>query len=67
RAEVGALSGRAALVDGWARGEVETLVLSPAALRAALAAEAMLGEHIMRALVLRRVSSSYQETLRSAS
>jgi thioredoxin reductase (NADPH) len=55
-AEIGALSGKAALVDGWARGEVETLVLSPAGLRAALVAEALLGERIMRALVLRRVS-----------
>ncbi|TNC45389.1 cyclic nucleotide-binding domain-containing protein [Rubellimicrobium rubrum] len=55
-AEIGALSGKAALVDGWARDEVEALVLSPAGLRAALVAEAMLGERIMRALVLRRVA-----------
>lgn len=55
-AEIGQLSGRVALVDGWARGEVETLLLPPESLRAALVAEATLGERIMRALVLRRVS-----------
>jgi thioredoxin reductase (NADPH) len=55
-AEIGQLSGRHALVDGWARGQVETLLLSPKGLRAALVAEATLGERIMRALVLRRVS-----------
>ena len=55
-AEIGQLSGRVAFVDGWARGEVETLLLEPESLRAALVAEASLGERIMRALVLRRVS-----------
>src|SRR5947199_6385639 len=55
-AEVGQLSGRAALVDGHARGDVETLLIPPERLRALLVAEADLGERIMRALILRRVS-----------
>ena len=55
-AEIGQLSGRPAFVDGPALGEVETLLLPPEGLRAALVAEAELGEKIMRALVLRRVS-----------
>jgi thioredoxin reductase (NADPH) len=55
-AEIGQLSGRAALVDGHAEGEVETLLIPPARLRALLVAEASLGERIMRALILRRVS-----------
>ncbi len=55
-AEIGQLSGRPAFVDGHALGEVETLLLPPEGLRAALVAEAELGEKIMRALVLRRVS-----------
>lgn len=55
-AEIGQLSGRPAFVDGHARGAVETLLLPPESLRAALVAEAELGERIMRALVLRRVS-----------
>lgn len=55
-AEIGQLSGRAALVDGHADGDVETLLLPPAKLRALLVAEADLGERIMRALILRRVS-----------
>ena len=54
-AEVGQLSGRAALVDGHAEGDVETLLIPPAKLRALLVAEADLGERIMRALILRRV------------
>ncbi|MCA6126033.1 FAD-dependent oxidoreductase [Bradyrhizobium sp. WSM 1704] len=53
-AEIGQLSGRPALVDG--HGEVETLLLPPERLRALLVAEADLGERIMRALILRRVS-----------
>ena len=55
-AEIGQLSGRVALVDGHADGVVETLLISPENLRALLVAEADLGERIMRALILRRVS-----------
>src|SRR3954453_2820856 len=55
-AELGQLSGRPALVDGRAEGEVETLLLPPERLRALLVAEADLGERIMRALILRRVN-----------
>jgi thioredoxin reductase (NADPH) len=55
-AEIGQLSGRAALVDGHAEGEVETLLVSPEHLRALMVAEADLGERIMRALILRRVN-----------
>jgi thioredoxin reductase (NADPH) len=55
-AEIGQLSGRPALVDGHADGNVETLLLPPERLRALLVAEADLGERIMRALILRRVN-----------
>src|SRR6266853_3894520 len=55
-AELGQLSGRIALVDGHAEGCVETLLIPPERLRALLVAEADLGERIMRALILRRVS-----------
>lgn len=55
-AEIGQLSGRVALVDGHAEGDVETLLIPPDQLRALLIAEADLGERIMRALILRRVS-----------
>lgn len=55
-AEIGQLSGRIALVDGHAEGDVETLLIAPDRLRALLVAEADLGERIMRALILRRVS-----------
>jgi len=55
-AELGQLSGRNALVDGHADGKVETLLIPPERLRALLIAEADLGERIMRALILRRVS-----------
>src|SRR3982075_2183237 len=55
-AEIGQLSGRVALVDGIAEGDVETLLIPPDKLRALLIAEADLGERIMRALILRRVS-----------
>jgi thioredoxin reductase (NADPH) len=55
-AEIGQLSGRAALVDAVAEGDVETLLIPPERLRALLVAEADLGERIMRALILRRVS-----------
>src|SRR3954453_9232597 len=55
-AEIGQLSGRVALVDGHAEGDVETLLIPPERLRALLVAEADLGERIMRALILRRVT-----------
>jgi thioredoxin reductase (NADPH) len=55
-AEIAQLSGRMALVDGHAEGDVETLLIPPEQLRALLVAEADLGERIMRALILRRVS-----------
>ncbi|HVQ71329.1 MAG TPA: cyclic nucleotide-binding domain-containing protein, partial [Bradyrhizobium sp.] len=55
-AEIGQLSGRLALVDGHAEGDVETLLIPPDQLRALLVAEAELGERIMRALILRRVN-----------
>ena len=55
-AEIGQLSGRLALVDGHAEGDVETLLIPPEQLRALLVAEAELGERIMRALILRRVN-----------
>ena len=55
-AEIGQLSERAALVDGHAEGEVQTLLIAPERLRALMVAEADLGERIMRALILRRVS-----------
>ena len=54
-AEVGTLSGRPALVDGHAEGDVEALVIEPEDLRRLLVAEAELGERIVRALILRRV------------
>jgi thioredoxin reductase (NADPH) len=54
-AEVNQLTGRAALADGHAIGTVEALVIPPDQLRAAIIAEAALGEVIMRALILRRV------------
>src|SRR5580693_9306614 len=55
-AEISQLSGRVALVDGHAEGDVETLLIPPDKLRALLVAEADLGERIMRALILRRVN-----------
>lgn len=55
-AEVGTLSGGASMVDGRAEGEVEALLIPPEGLRRLLIAEAELGERIMRALILRRVS-----------
>src|SRR6202045_1870702 len=55
-AELSQLSGGVALVDGHAKGDVEALLIPPERLRALLIAEADLGERIMRALILRRVS-----------
>src|SRR5712692_8462206 len=54
-AEVAQLSGRYALVDGYADEDVETLLVPPEQLRALIIAEADLGERIVRALILRRV------------
>jgi thioredoxin reductase (NADPH) len=53
--EVAQLTGGAALADGHAKGNVEILIIKPEQLRAAIIAEAALGEIIMRALILRRV------------
>jgi len=53
--ELGQLSGRRSLVDAVAVGEVQTLLVGPEHLRALLIAEAVLGEKIMRALILRRM------------
>lgn len=53
--ETSGLSGRSALVDGVAVEATEAVALDPAGLRALLLAEAMLGERIVRALILRRV------------
>src|ERR1700680_4453607 len=53
--ELAQLAGPPALVDAYALGPVEALVIPPDRLRALLVAEAELGERIMRALILRRV------------
>lgn len=53
--ELAQLSGRPALVDARAKGEVQVLILAPQALRSVLVEEADLGERIMRALILRRL------------
>ena len=53
--ELAQLSGQPALVDGIAKGPVETLVIPLQRLRDLLVEEAELGERIMRALILRRV------------
>jgi len=53
--ELAQLAGRPALVDTYAKGPVEALMIPPDQLRALLVAEAELGERIMRALILRRV------------
>ena len=55
-AEIGQLSNRPALVDGAAEGDVEALLIPPEGVRSLLVAEAELGERIMRALILRRVT-----------
>ncbi len=54
--EIAQLSGRPSLVDVTALTDVEALLIAPDRLRAVLVAEAELGERIMRALILRRVS-----------
>ena len=53
--ELAQLAGRPALVNAHAQEEVEALIIAPGELRALLIAEAELGEHVMRALILRRV------------
>jgi thioredoxin reductase (NADPH) len=53
--EVGQLSGKRSFVDGFAVGDLETLLLTPEQVRTLMIAEADLGEKIMRALILRRV------------
>ncbi len=55
-AEVGQLSGKPALVDGRARGPVQTILLPPEALRQLIIVDAVIGEMVMRALILRRTS-----------
>jgi len=55
-AELAQLSGKPALVTGRAATDGEALLIAPDRLRALLIAEAELGERIMRALILRRVS-----------
>jgi thioredoxin reductase (NADPH) len=55
-AEAGTLFGGSALVDAQCVGDVEGILVVPDQLRALIIAEADLGERIMRALILRRVS-----------
>src|SRR5260221_10921496 len=57
-AEIGQLSGRPALVDGHAQGELETLLIPPERLRALLVAQADLRERIILGLHLRRDDDS---------
>ena len=54
-AEIAELSGQPALVDVRALSDVETLIVPPDNLRRLMIDEAMLGERVMRALILRRV------------
>ena len=53
--ELAQLSGRPVLVDAVALSDVEGVAIAPDRLRALIIAEAVLGERIMRALILRRV------------
>src|SRR6195256_2841186 len=53
--ELAQLSGRRVLVDAYAQGPVEALVIPSERLRTLFVAEAEVGERIMRALILRRV------------
>ena len=53
--ELAQLSGRPALVDARAAEASEVLAIAPERLRALLAGEAVIGERIMRALILRRM------------
>lgn len=54
-AEMAQLAGKPALVDGVAATDCETLLVEADKLRALIVADAQLGEHIMRALILRRL------------
>jgi thioredoxin reductase (NADPH) len=54
--ELAQLSGQPALVDARAEDAVEAIIVPPQRLRDVLVQEAELGERIMRALILRRVS-----------
>jgi len=54
-AEIAQLSGQPTLVDVRAASDVEALVVPPDNLRKLMIAEAVLGERMMRALILRRV------------
>ncbi len=54
--EAGTLFGGSALVDAQCVGDVDGFLVVPDQLRALIIAEADLGERIMRALILRRVS-----------
>ena len=54
--ELAQLSGQPALVDARAKDAVEAIIVPPQRLRDVLVQEAELGERIMRALILRRVS-----------
>src|SRR5215510_5038594 len=54
--ELAQLAGRPALIDARALEPGEALIIPPEQLRALLIAEVELGEHIMRALILRRVN-----------
>jgi thioredoxin reductase (NADPH) len=53
--ELGQLTSRRAFVDGTAVGGVETIFIDADQLHALLVAEAVLGEKLMRALILRRM------------
>ena len=53
--ELAQLSGRPVLVDAVALSDVAAVAIAPDRLRALIVAEAVLGERIMRALILRRV------------
>jgi thioredoxin reductase (NADPH) len=54
--ELALLPSRPALVDAIAQEPLETLIIPSERLRALMIAEAKLGEHIMRALILRRIA-----------
>ncbi|MFP4893475.1 FAD-dependent oxidoreductase [Paraburkholderia sp. EG304] len=54
-AEMAQLTGKPSLVDAVAMTGCDTLVLRPDQLRELIIADAQLGEHIMRALILRRL------------
>ena len=54
--ELSQLSGKPSFVDAVAVGETQTLEISAEKLQALLVAEAVLGEKLMRAMILRRVA-----------